>query len=74
MIKRIMIIILAIKNDIIFLYTTLFNPDTKTIIKIAIIGMIIYVLSPIDIISDMFPLIGQLDDIAVILFVTHWIK
>jgi uncharacterized membrane protein YkvA (DUF1232 family) len=72
--KRVLTIILTIKNDIIFLYNTLFNPNTKTIIKIAIIGMIIYVLSPIDILNDMFPIIGQLDDIAVILFVTNWIK
>jgi uncharacterized membrane protein YkvA (DUF1232 family) len=72
--KRVLTIILAIKNDIIFLYNTLFNSETSYIIKIVIIGMIIYVLSPIDIINDIFPIIGQIDDIAIILFVTNWIK
>lgn len=36
--------------------------------------MILYILSPIDIINDIFPIFGQIDDIAVILFVTNRVK
>lgn len=72
--KRILAIIFALKNDIVFLYNTLLNPQTEKKIKIIIIWLVLYVLSPIDIISDMFPILWQLDDIAIILFATNWIK
>jgi len=72
--KRLLAIILVIKNDIIFLYKTLFNKDTKINIRFAIIWIVLYIISPIDIVNDVFPILWQLDDIAVILFVTNWIK
>jgi uncharacterized membrane protein YkvA (DUF1232 family) len=72
--KRIIAIILIIKNNIIFLYNILFNSSTSIKIKVIIIWMILYIVSPIDIINDVFPILGQIDDIAIILFVTNWIK
>lgn len=72
--KRLLTIFYIIKWDIIFLYKTLTNPHTDSTVKIAIVGMVFYFLSPIDIISDMIPLLWQLDDVAVILFITNWVK
>lgn len=39
---------------------------------ISIVAALIYLLSPIDIIPDMIPIIGYLDDVAVLLFVLHF--
>lgn len=72
--KRLLAIFTIIKGDIIFLYKTLINPHTDSKIKIAIIGMVFYFLSPIDIISDMIPILWQLDDVAVIMFISNWVK
>jgi uncharacterized membrane protein YkvA (DUF1232 family) len=72
--KRLLTILTIIKWEIIFLYKTLINPHTDTTVKIAIVGMVLYFLSPIDIISDMIPILWQIDDIAVIIFVTNRVK
>lgn len=44
------------------------SPDTPTTYKAMIIGSLIYMVSPLDIIPDVIPLVGLLDDVGVILF------
>jgi uncharacterized membrane protein YkvA (DUF1232 family) len=44
------------------------NPATPKKIKFLALLMALYVISPIDLIPDVFPLFGWLDDIAVIVF------
>lgn len=40
----------------------------------AIIGTIVYILSPVDVISDWIPLLGQLDDTALFIFCLYFIE
>lgn len=72
--KRLLAVFVAIRKDIIFLYKTLVGTNTEPLTRIIIIAMVIYLLSPLDIIADTFPILGQLDDIAIILFGVNWVK
>ena len=44
------------------------DPRVPTMTKLIIPGVIVYVLLPIDIIPDVIPILGQLDDLAVVFF------
>lgn len=72
--KRLLAVFIAIRKDIIFLYTTLVAPDTETVTRVIIVAMLIYLFSPLDIIADAVPILGQIDDIAIILFGINWVK
>lgn len=41
---------------------------------LVIIGTIFYILSPVDVIPDWMPLLGQLDDTALFIFCLFWIE
>jgi len=49
------------------IFTSLFDPKVSMKIKLFFILSIIYVLSPYDLIRDIIPILGQIDDILVIL-------
>lgn len=40
--------------------------------KILLVGAIVYVVLPFDLIPDVLPLVGQLDDVTVLLLAAHW--
>lgn len=44
--------------------------DTPTHIKFLLVGLVLYIVSPIDLIPDMIPLLGITDDVA--LLVMGW--
>jgi uncharacterized membrane protein YkvA (DUF1232 family) len=46
--------------------------ETPTNAKVAVLGMLIYLLSPIDLIPDFIPGLGQLDDVVVVALVLRW--
>ncbi|MDB4979122.1 MAG: hypothetical protein JWM56_1308 [Candidatus Peribacteria bacterium] len=54
-------------NKIRLFYRALFDKRTPKIVKILTVIAVIYGISPIDIIPDFIPVVGQLDDIIVIL-------
>lgn len=43
------------------------SPEAPLRVKALLIGMLVYIISPIDIIPDMIPLIGITDDIALLI-------
>lgn len=59
------------KHDIKLLYGALLHPDTPFKVKLAMAWIILYILSPIDIIPDRIVWAGILDDITVIIY---WVK
>ena len=55
----------TLKMSIAAIYLALKKKETPVWIKIAVIGTVIYILSPIDFIPDM-PLLGYIDDITLL--------
>ncbi len=53
---------------------TLTDTRIPSILRIMLIGTIIYIASPLDFLPDMIPLIGQIDDIWLVLVVLNYIK
>lgn len=74
MIKRIIPIFLLLRNDIALVYHTLVDTSADRRVRLLIVFLILYVLVPTDIIADIIPLMGQVDDVAVALFVLHHVK
>lgn len=51
------------------LWRTFIDRRTPTVAKLAVIGGLLYGISPLDIIPDVIPLLGQMDDLGVIIAV-----
>jgi uncharacterized membrane protein YkvA (DUF1232 family) len=72
--NRILTMLFALKNDIVFLYKTLLDRHTERKMRCVIVALFLYVVFPVDIVSDFFPVIGWVDDLAIVLIVTKWLK
>ncbi len=46
--------------------------DTPRSVKVGLLGLLLYLLSPIDLVPDFFPVIGSLDDLIVSALVLRW--
>ena len=56
----------ALKREILALYWVAKNPRTPPWIKGLVILIVAYALSPIDLIPDMIPILGQVDDLILL--------
>lgn len=72
--KRFLAVLLAIKKDILFVYQCMINPKVDRKIKLLILAMVWYLFLPADIIPDIIPFLGQIDDVVLIVAVVTWIK
>ena len=48
------------------LWRALWHPKTPNTARLAALGVILYVLSPIDIVPDFLPILGWLDDLVIL--------
>ncbi len=53
------------------LYYTLLSPNVSKRDNALIIGALGYMISPLDVLPDAYPIVGLSDDMAVLLFVLH---
>ena len=72
--KRFLVVLLAIKKDILFVYQCMINRQVDRKIKLLILAMVLYLFLPADIVPDIIPFLGQIDDVALIVAVVTWIK
>jgi uncharacterized membrane protein YkvA (DUF1232 family) len=72
--KRFLAVLLAIKKDILFVYQCMINRKVDRKIKLLILAMVLYLFLPADIVPDIIPFLGQIDDVALIVAVVTWIK
>lgn len=64
-------VIAKVWDKVLFLWEKAKSPDIPMSVKITIIGALLYLLLPIDVVPDVIPGLGLLDDLAVILTVVR---
>jgi len=66
MFKRFSMLWSLVQGDARLLWRALRHPQSPGWLKLGVLGVVIYVVSPIDLIPDVIPVIGVLDDIVLV--------
>lgn len=66
MLSRIRFLLKAGGRDAALLWYALRQPETPRFIKIGAILLALYVFSPLDVLSDLIPILGWLDDVTLL--------
>ena len=62
--KRLVVLWSFVKGDARFLWLALRHPQAPLWLKLGTVGIVLYVVSPIDLIPDVIPFFGVVDDIV----------
>jgi uncharacterized membrane protein YkvA (DUF1232 family) len=73
MFKRLAVLWSLVKGDARLLWRALRHPHAPGWLKLGVIGIVLYVLSPIDLIPDVIPVVGVLDDIVIVPLAIRWL-
>lgn len=65
MLPRLMPLI-ALRQAVIGLWRAFRDPKTPKLAKVLLVAAAVYVISPIDIVPDVMPILGWLDDAAIV--------
>lgn len=72
MLKRLVAIGLLVKSDARRLWHALRHPQAPRWLKVGTALLVLYLVSPIDLIPDALPVIGVIDDLVLIPAVIRW--
>ena len=64
--KRLSVLRAVVRDDAKFLWRALKHPQAPGWLKVATLGLVAYVLWPVDLIPDVLPVIGWLDDAVLV--------
>ena len=64
--KRLAVIWAALKGDLRVLWFALRHPQSPAWLKLGVAGGVLYLLMPLDLIPDVIPVIGALDDLVIL--------
>ena len=73
MLKRISMLWSLVKGDARLLWRALRHPQAPGWLKLGAAGIVLYLVSPIDLIPDVIPIFGVLDDIVVVPLAIRWL-
>jgi len=73
MFKRLALLWTVIRTDARMLWRALRHPDSPGWLKAGAALIVLYVLSPIDIVPDFIPFVGIVDDIVLVPFAIRWL-
>jgi uncharacterized membrane protein YkvA (DUF1232 family) len=73
MLKRLTLLWTVIRGDARQLWFALRHPAAPRWLKIGTAMIVLYVLSPIDIVPDFIPFVGVLDDIVIVPLAIRWL-
>lgn len=71
--KRLSVIWAVVKGDARLLWLALKHPQSPTWLKLGAAGIVLYILSPIDLIPDVVPVLGLVDDIVLVPLAMRWL-
>ena len=66
--------VVKIWDKVVFLWERLKSPDVPKKYKVTIAGALLYLVLPLDVVSDAIPLVGLLDDVVVILSIVKLVS
>jgi uncharacterized membrane protein YkvA (DUF1232 family) len=70
--KRLSVLAAVIKGDARLLWRGLRHPQAPAWLKWGTAGVVLYLLSPVDLIPDVLPVFGVLDDLVVVPLAIGW--
>lgn len=70
--KRVSVVWSVVKGDAVLLWRALRHPFAPSWLKLGTAGLVLYLLSPVDLIPDIVPLLGVVDDLVLVPLVLGW--
>lgn len=70
---RLRLLLKSVGREGLILLLALRHPATPRKVKLWIVALLLYIISPIDLIPDVLPVIGVVDDAAVFLVAVPWL-
>jgi uncharacterized membrane protein YkvA (DUF1232 family) len=71
--KRLALVWFAVKGDARLLWYALRHPESPPWLKWGAAGVVLYLFSPIDLIPDMIPVLGFVDDLVIVPMAIRWL-
>lgn len=71
--KRLSVLWTVVKGDARLLWHALQHPQAPGWLKLGSLGLVVYLLSPVDLIPDFIPVLGLMDDVVLIPLAMHWL-
>ena len=65
--------LLQFRQELVTLWRAFFAPETPFVLKLLMLAVPLYLVSPLDLIPDVVPVLGWLDDAIVIPLLVSWI-
>jgi uncharacterized membrane protein YkvA (DUF1232 family) len=66
MLKRLSVIWTVVRGDAKILWHALRHPQAPAWLKLGVAGLVVYLVSPVDVIPEFVPLLGVVDDVVLI--------
>lgn len=73
MLKRLSVLWSLVKGDARLLWRALKHPQAPGWLKLGTVGLVLYLVSPVDLIPDVLPVLGLVDDIVLIPLAINWL-
>lgn len=71
--KRLSALWVVVKGDLKLLWFALQHPQSPAWLKLGVVGLGLYFLMPVDIIPDVIPGLGMVDDLVIIPLAVRWL-
>ena len=71
--KRLSLLWTLVRGDLKKLWWALRDPRAPGWLKFASAGLVLYLLSPVDLIPDMLPIVGVVDDLVLLPLAIRWL-
>lgn len=71
--KRLSVVWSLVKGDARLLWYALQHPQAPRWLKWGTVGLVLYLISPIDLIPDVIPVLGVLDDMVIVPLAIRWL-
>jgi uncharacterized membrane protein YkvA (DUF1232 family) len=73
LLKRLTLLWSVVRGDARQLWHAVRHPAAPSWLKLGAVGIVLYVVSPIDLLPDVLPIIGVMDDLVVVPLAMRWL-